>query len=138
MSNASATHLQVSTSDNTPYAAMGGEAAVRRLVDRFYDYMDELTEVRRLREMHAKDLGPMRQKLFEFMSGWLGGPPLYFQRADAKCLNSAHRPFAIDAELRDQWMLCMSRALSEIPMRDAERQRVNRALWAVTEALRNR
>ena len=45
--------------------------------------------------MHAPDLAPMRQKLFEFMSGWLGGPNLYFARSDRKCMVSAHAPYDI-------------------------------------------
>src|SRR5690606_12835505 len=126
--------MQASMHDTTPYESMGGEAAVRQLVNRFYDYMDELPEARKLREMHAEDLGPMREKLFEFMSGWLGGPELYFQRPGAKCLGAAHQPFAIDAEVRDQWMLCMSRALGEIDMDEKVRERVTRALQRVTEA----
>ena len=38
---------------------MGGEAAVRRLVDRFYDIMDSSSEALELRTLHATDLGPM-------------------------------------------------------------------------------
>ncbi len=130
--------MQANPVNVAPYDLVGGEAAVQRLVNRFYDYMDELPEARRLRDIHAPDLGPMRQKLFEFMSGWLGGPPLYFKRADAKCMGSAHQPFAIDAQLRDQWMLCMSRALDDVPMESGLRQKIERALQQMTEALRNR
>ena len=125
------------TRPTTPYDSMG-ETRVRDLVNRFYDYMEQLPEVQPLRSMHAADLGPMREKLFEFMSGWLGGPPLYFRRADAKCMGSAHQPFAIDASIRDQWMLCMSRALREIGI-DAELQKkIEQALGQMTEAMRNR
>lgn len=64
----------------TPYAALGGEAAVRRLVDRFYDLMDELPEAYAVRKLHPDSLDGARQSLFEFLSGWLGGPPLYAQK----------------------------------------------------------
>lgn len=122
----------------TPYELLGGEAAVRHLVGRFYDLMDELPEARELRAMHAADLKPMRERLFEFMTGWFGGPNLYFQRADAKCLGSAHQPFAIDAAMRDQWRLCMTRALDELVIEPELRQLIDAALERVTEALRNR
>ena len=122
----------------TPYELLGGEAAVRQLANRFYDFMDELPEAAGLRAMHGPDLGPMRAKLFEFMSGWLGGPPLYFQRADAKCFGAAHRPFPIDAAARDQWMLCITRALDELDITADLRQLLDNAFTRTTEALRNR
>ena len=130
--------MQANPVNVTPYDLIGGEAAVRRLVDRFYDLMDQLPEARRLRDIHAPDLGPMREKLFEFLSGWLGGPPLYFKRIDAKCMGSAHRPFPIDAALRDQWMLCMSQALRGIPMEPNLHQKIEHALRQMAETLRNR
>ena len=122
----------------TPYDLLGGEPAVRQLVDRFYDLMDELPEARELRATPAADLAPMREHLFEFMTGGFCGPNLYFQRPDAKCLGSAHRPFAIDAEMRDQWRLCMTRALDELGIEPQLRQLIDAALERVTEALRNR
>lgn len=79
----------------SPYEMIGGEVAVRRIVDRFYDIMDSAPEAARIRAMHAHDLAPIRERLYEFLSGWLGGPPLYFQRPDHKCIVSAHRAFAI-------------------------------------------
>ena len=121
----------------TAYDLIGGETAVRRLAHRFYDFMEQLPEAAGLRAMHGLDLGPMREKLFEFLSGWLGGPPLYFQRADAKCFGSAHRPFPIDAAARDQWMLCISRALDEMPLDPGFRARLDVAFRRTTEALRN-
>ena len=55
---------------------MGGEPVLRRVVERCYDLIDTLTEASAVRALHAKELGPMRERLFEFLSGWLGGPPL--------------------------------------------------------------
>lgn len=99
--------------ETTPYDMLGGEAAVRRLVDRFYDIMDTAPEAAGIRAVHAQDLAPMRKRLFDFLSGWLGGPPLYFQRPDQKCIVSAHRSFAIGATERDAWLMCMRRALED-------------------------
>lgn len=99
--------------ETTPYEAIGGEAAVRRIVDRFYDIMDSDPAATAIRATHARDLSPMRERLFEFLSGWLGGPPLYFQRPGHNCVASTHRPFAIGEDERDQWLTCMRRALAE-------------------------
>ena len=110
---------------------------MKQLANRFYDFMETLPEAAELRAMHGPDLGPMREKLFQFLSGWMGGPPLYFQRADARCFGSAHRPFPIDAAARDQWMLCITRALDELPMAVELRALLDESLKRTTEALRN-
>lgn len=97
----------------TPYEALGGADAVRRLVDRFYDLMDELPETHGLRQLHPTDLTGSRQSLFEFLSGWFGGPPLYIEKKGHPRLRMRHMPFAIGPAERDQWMLCMRTALDE-------------------------
>ena len=79
----------------TPYELIGGEAKVRELVDRFYDYMDTEAEAQTVRQLHAKSLKSSREKLFLFLSGWLGGPDLYIQKYGHPMLRRRHLPFAI-------------------------------------------
>jgi hemoglobin len=117
---------------------MGEEAGVRRLVDRFYDHMDSLPEAAGIRAMHQPDLASARQKLFEFLSGWLGGPSLYIEKYGHPRLRARHLPFPIATSERDQWMLCMDRALGEV-VDDAEfRHRIHTALAGVADHMRNR
>jgi hemoglobin len=122
----------------TPYQIVGGEVMVRRIADRFYDIMDSAPEAAGIRAMHAADLSPVRERLFEFLSGWLGGPPLYFQRPDHKCIMSAHRPFAIGPAERDAWMGCMRRALEESGVPEEFRTVLDEAFLRLAEAFRNR
>ncbi|MFM1817186.1 MAG: hypothetical protein RL364_46 [Pseudomonadota bacterium] len=98
---------------NTPYNALGGAEALRTLVDRFYELMDEWPETYGLRQMHPQDLGHARQSLYEFLSGWLGGPSLYTEKYDHPRLRMRHMPYAIGHAERDQWMMCMRQALTE-------------------------
>lgn len=121
----------------TPYAMMGGEDAVRRLVNRFYDLMETQPAAARIRAMHAGDLGGMREKLYQFFSGWLGGPALYFQRPDAKCMNSAHRPFQIDAAAVEAWLACMAQALRDTDTPPAVIAMVEPPMRQMGEMLRN-
>jgi hemoglobin len=97
--------------ETTFYELAGGEAMVRRLADRFYEIMDTDPGAAGIRAMHGEDLMPIRQLLFEFLSGWLGGPTLYFDRPEHRCIMSAHRPFAIGEAERDAWMTCMRKAM---------------------------
>lgn len=95
------------------YDRLGGAEGVRKLVDRFYDLMDTLEEARALRALHATSLVESREKLFEFLSGWLGGPPIYIEKRGHPRLRARHMPFVIDDAGIDAWLLCMNRALDE-------------------------
>ena len=124
---------QVNTS---PYDLIGGEPAVRRLVDRFYDLMDEKEEVQALRQLHAKSLRISREKLFLFLSGWLGGPQLYVDKYGHPMLRRRHLPFAIDESQRDQWMLCINQTLDE-QVEEPLRQQLKDAFYKVADHMRN-
>ncbi|WP_031431104.1 group II truncated hemoglobin [Methylomicrobium agile] len=112
----------------TPYEAIGGEQAIRSLVDRFYFYMDILPEAQGIRAMHQPSLASARDKLFKFMSGWLGGPNLYMEEFGHPMLRARHFPFAIGEAERDQWMLCMNKALAEMIMDPQLRTHMQAAL----------
>jgi hemoglobin len=124
-------------SQETPYQRLGGEAGVRRLVHRFYQLMDELPEAYGIRKLHA-DLSSSEQKLFEFFSGWLGGPPLFEQRRGPVFLRRRHLPFPIAGAERDQWLMCMRMALGECVADAALRERLYEALAGLADHMRNR
>jgi hemoglobin len=112
----------------TPYEAIGGEQAIRSLVDRFYFYMDILPEAQGIRAMHQPSLASAKDKLFKFISGWLGGPNLYIEEFGHPMLRARHFPFAIGEAERDQWMLCMNKALAEMTMDPRLRTNMQEAL----------
>lgn len=97
----------------TTYAQLGGEAAVRSLVQRFYALMDELPEAYTVRQLHPQSLAGSETSLFEFLSGWFGGPSLYIARKGHPRLRMRHAPYAIGQVVRDEWMLCITQALTE-------------------------
>lgn len=97
----------------TPYEALGGEAGLHRLVDRFYALMDELPEAYAARRIHPESLAGANQSLFEFLSGWFGGPNLYIQKKGHPRLRMRHLPYTIGPQERDEWMLCMRLAIEE-------------------------
>lgn len=121
----------------SPYQLLGGDQGVRALVDRFYDYMEELPVARGIRAMHPDDMTESRQKLYEFFSGWLGGPPLFHQRRGHPRLRARHLPFAIGDAERDAWMACMNRALADCVDNAELRQALSAALSRVADHMRN-
>lgn len=122
----------------TPYERLGGEAAVRALVARFYRHMDTLPEARTIRAMHPEDLRTSEDKLFMFLSGWLGGPALYIERFGHPFLRKRHMPFEIASPEARAWMACMRRALEET-VADAElRAALEQAFDGIADHMRNR
>jgi hemoglobin len=120
------------------YDLLGGETAVRALVDRFYDLMDSLPQAAAVRALHPADLAGSRAKLFKFLSGWLGGPALYVQEFGHPMLRARHLPFPIGDAERDAWMRCMTQALAEQVADPMLREHLTGAFLRTADHMRNR
>ena len=121
----------------TPFEVMGGEDAVRRLVDRFYDLMDLEPGYAELRASHGTTLDEARQKLFWFLCGWLGGPQHYQERFGHPRLRMRHMPFKIGILERDQWLACMDQAMRETEVHPDLRQRLQQSFFQTADWMRN-
>jgi hemoglobin len=125
------------TPAQTAYDLIGGQAGVHRLVDRFYQLMDELPEAFAVRKIHPESLEGSNTLLFEFLSGWLGGPPLYEQKKGHPMLRRRHLPYVIGPIERDQWMLCMRQALEDQGLEPGFKARLNQAFSEMAERMVN-
>jgi len=121
----------------TPYEQLGGAEKVKELVDRFYNNMNTLPEAETIRKLHPQDLTDSRNKLYMFLSGWLGGPPLYEQIHGHPRLRARHLPFAIGARERDQWLTCMNRALNQMELDVALRHQLEQSFLRTADFMRN-
>ena len=119
----------------TPYDELGGESPLRRLVDCFYDRMASHSPS--LRAMHPADDTNSRRNLFEFLSGWLGGPNLYAERKGHPRLRMRHLPFAIGEPEAEEWMRCMRYALDEVGVTEPLRSYVDTRLEQTARHVRN-
>jgi hemoglobin len=122
----------------TPYELLGGEAGVRSLVDRFYDLMDLEQAYAGIRRMHPPALDESRDKLFWFLSGWLGGPPLFAQKKGHPMLRARHLAFPIGVAERDQWLACMAQAMEEEGVDEGLRKVLAGAFFGTADWMRNR
>ena len=116
------------TPEQTPYQLMGGETAVRALANRFYDIMETAPEAKALYAIHPLPLDNIRQKFFEFLSGWLGGPALFEQKYGHPRLRARHLPFTVNEQLRDEWMFCMNKALDEVVEQQVLREGIRQSI----------
>ena len=122
----------------TPFDRLGGESAVRSLVDRFYDLMDLEPAYAGLRALHPAALEGSRDKLFWYLCGWLGGPNYYVERFGHPMLRARHLPYAIGNAERDQWMACMTQALRECGVNAELAQGLRHAFQGTADWMRNR
>lgn len=98
--------------EHTPYDAIGGDAPVRALSEAFYDRIE--AESPSLRAMLPKNTVTSRQKLYEFLSGWMGGPQLYVERRGHPRLRMRHFPFSIGEAEANEWVRCMELAMDDV------------------------
>jgi hemoglobin len=124
--------------EDTPFAMLGGDSRLRALVDRFYELMGLEPAYADVRRLHAPDLAHARDKLFWFLSGWLGGPNHYIERFGHPQLRARHLPFAIGIRERDQWMTCMNQAMVELGVAEDLRLRLVQAFFQTADWMRNR
>ena len=120
------------------YEWLGGAAQVRALVDRFYDLMDLEPNYQALRAAHGPTLDTARDKLYWFLSGWLGGPNLYIEQFGHPRLRARHMPFSIGIQERDQWVACMAQAMNELKVDPDLANRLNQSFLQTADWMRNK
>lgn len=126
------------TAQQTPYELFGGDTGVRALVDAFYDHMDIDDAYQSIRTLHPHTLDSSRDKLYWFLSGWLGGPSLYIERFGHPRLRARHLPFPIGEAERDAWLACMRDALQDREIDSALSEWLMSQLFGTADWMRNK
>lgn len=120
----------------TPYDILG-QAGIKALAEAFYDVMDELPQAAEVRAMHGENLDTIKRMLTAYLTGWLGGPPVYQAMKGTVCLTEPHEPYAIGPKERDQWLLCMDEALIRIDASEELKSMLKTPLFRVADTVRN-
>ncbi|MBB3117791.1 group II truncated hemoglobin [Pseudoduganella violacea] len=129
---------QNETASPTLYDVIGGESKLREMVDRFYDLMELEPEFAGIRTMHPPSTEGSRDKLFWFLSGWMGGPDMFVERFGHPRLRARHLPFAIASDERDQWLRCMAWAMEDVGIADDLRVRLMNSFFQTADWMRNK
>lgn len=122
----------------SPYQWIGGADAVHALVERFYDLMEIEPAYGELRALHPDSTAGSREKLFAFLSGWMGGPDLYVQQHGHPRLRARHLPYSIGVLERNQWLACMAQALREREVDPLLATRLEASFANTADWMRNR
>lgn len=122
----------------TLYDRIGGEDGVRRFTRRFYALMDEVPEAAACRAIHPPSLEGSEQKLFEYLSGWLGGPQLFVERRGPPMLRRRHMVAEIGAAEAEGWLICFRWALLDTVADEAVRAAILPQVEQLARHMQNR
>ena len=87
--------------------------------------------------MHGEDMTLIREKLYEFFSGWLGGPQLFVEKYGHPQLRARHMPFAVNVQVRNEWIACFAQAMSELDIDKVLAEPVLIQVFAMADWCRN-
>lgn len=120
------------------YELIGGADKLREMVDRFYDLMELEPEFAGIRALHPTPTDGSRDKLFWFLSGWMGGPNLYIEQFGHPRLRARHLPYAIASSERDQWLRCMAWAMQDVGIAEELQQHLMQSFYQTADWMRNK
>lgn len=95
---------------HTPFDAIG-EEKLQQLVDAFYKRVGQHPD---LVPIFPSDLTETARKQKQFLTQYLGGPPLYTSEHGHPMLRARHLPFEITETRAKAWLSCMSEAMDEV------------------------
>lgn len=121
--------------ETTPFDALGGEARIEAIVERFYDLIE--ADAPTLRSMLPADDSVSRQKLFKYLVEWTGGPELYTPERGHPMLRKRHLPFSIGHDEADTWLTCMARSLDDNDVKGKVRSFLDEKLTVLAGHMRN-
>lgn len=97
----------------TLHEAVGGDDYFVRLVDRFFDDVEQNSLIR---PMYPKSLKESRFRTWSFLAQYWGGPQTYSDKRGHPRLRMRHMPFEIGTAERDAWYELMEVAVDETPL----------------------
>ena len=109
------------------YEEIGGEPTFRKIIDRFYQLVEQ-DEV--LRPLYPEpDLTGAATRLRMFLEQYWGGPHTYSEQRGHPRLRMRHAPYRIGPNERDAWLRNMRIAVDEADLPPAHRA----VLWDYLE-----
>lgn len=119
----------------TPFDALGGEAKIRSIVDRFYDLVDADAPV--LRAMLPRDDSVSREKLSAYLVEWTGGPELYTPERGHPRMRMRHAPFEIGPDEVETWLRCFAQSLDDNQVEGEIRDFLDTRITALAHHMQN-
>lgn len=100
----------MSGDNRTPYEMIGGAETLARLVDIFYDHVKQHPD---LAPLFPDDFTEVKERQYQFLTQFLGGPTLYSDVHGHPMLRARHMRFPIGATQAEAWLSCMQKAMDQ-------------------------
>ncbi|GGJ69895.1 hemoglobin [Anoxybacillus voinovskiensis] len=118
----------------TPYELVGGEEIVTKLVEAFYARVAKHPD---LQPIFPDDLTETARKQKQFLTQYLGGPPLYTEEHGHPMLRARHLPFEITPTRAKAWLSCMREAMDEVGLSGQARDELYQRLVLTAQHMIN-
>jgi hemoglobin len=94
---------------------LGGEAELRKLVNRFYDLVESDPRGENIMRLHFRGhgLSHVREEQFLFLSGFLGGRRYYLEKHGNMDVRLMHAHVPIATKDADDWLALMDQAIAD-------------------------
>jgi len=118
---------------------IGGETALRELVEHFYDLVETLPEGRQLVSLHLQNHGLAHTRIeqFDFLSGFMGGRQYYMEKHRHMNVRNIHAHVPIRIQDAENWLTIMDRALGDLGHKGSHVDRLRATLRRVAMILVN-
>ncbi len=118
---------------------IGGEDALRDLVEHFYDLVETLPEGRQILSLHLQNhgLAHTRVEQFNFLSGFMGGQQYYMEKHRHMNVKEIHAHVPIHPEDAENWLKIMDKTLSDLNHAGSHIDRLRATLRRVAMILVN-
>ncbi|MEP2030440.1 MAG: group II truncated hemoglobin [Paracoccaceae bacterium] len=118
---------------------VGGESALLKLVNDFYDLIETAPEGENIKKLHLRGHGleHARDEQFNFLSGFLGGRRYFEEKHGHMDVKLMHAHVPISKEDAENWLTCMDKALQLNDLSGAEIDKLRRVLRKVALLLVN-
>lgn len=125
--------ISMTETNLTPYDFVG-EEQLHKLIDVFYSKVHKHPD---LQPIFPDDLTETIRKQKQFMTQFLGGPPLYSEEHGHPMLRARHLAFKVTPERAKAWLSCMEEAMDEIGLKGDFREYFYQRLFMTAQHMIN-
>lgn len=117
----------------TPFEQIG-EDTLYRLVDTFYSLVAQSPD---LAPLFPNQFSEIARKQKQFLTQYLGGPPLYTEEHGHPMMRARHLPFPVTPTRAKAWLSCMRQAMDLIGLEGPVREEFYARLYLTAQHMIN-
>ncbi|ULT58158.1 globin [Neobacillus drentensis] len=117
----------------TPFEVIG-EDTLHRLVDTFYSLVAQHPD---LAPIFPNQFSEIARKQKQFLTQYLGGPPLYTEEHGHPMMRARHLPFPVTPTRATAWLSCMKKAMDLVELEGPVREEFYARLYLTAQHMIN-